>query len=106
MACAHERDIVFPNKKKEEQEKFYNGHLLNSETYIGGRVECLRNGVYREDIPSIFNLDKEAYNLLINNVDSLLDFVIRVECNSNVDEVENYQEVSDQIVERLTYIRD
>ncbi len=35
MAAAYERNIIFPNKKKEDIEKFYQGHLLDSETYIG-----------------------------------------------------------------------
>ena len=47
MAKAYIENIVFPNKKKETLEKFYKGHLLDSETYIGGKVECLASGVYR-----------------------------------------------------------
>ena len=26
------------------------GHLLESETYVGGHVECLQTGIYRNDI--------------------------------------------------------
>ena len=50
MANAYNSNIIFPNKTVEKNEKFYKGHLLDSETYIGGKVECLRNGVYRSDI--------------------------------------------------------
>ena len=35
MAEAYKRNIIFPNKKKENLEKFYKGHLLDSDTYIG-----------------------------------------------------------------------
>jgi len=51
MAMAFRHGIIFPNKKKEDLEKFHNGHLLDSETYIGGKVECLRSGVYRKEFP-------------------------------------------------------
>lgn len=60
MAQAYNRNIIFPNKKLEPVEKFYQGHLLDSETYIGGKVECLRSGIYRSDIDVEFKIDKEC----------------------------------------------
>jgi len=38
----------------------HNGHLLESETYVGGHVECLQTGIYRNDIPLKFRLEPEA----------------------------------------------
>ena len=32
------------------------GHLLDSETYVGGHVEALESGVFRSDIPYRFKL--------------------------------------------------
>lgn len=32
------------------------GHLLDSETYVGGRVEALESGVFRSDIPCGFRM--------------------------------------------------
>lgn len=32
------------------------GHLLDTETYVGGHVEALEAGVFRSDIPSRFKL--------------------------------------------------
>jgi len=61
MASAYRADIIFPNKKKEEPEKFYNGHLLDSETYIGGKVEGLCSGIYRSDFNYRFKFKKETY---------------------------------------------
>ncbi len=30
------------------------GHLLESETYIGGKVEAIESGVFRSDLPLRF----------------------------------------------------
>lgn len=46
-----------------EPEKFYRNHLLDSETYIGGHVECLESGVFRSDLPTHFKLDPLAYQV-------------------------------------------
>ena len=32
------------------------GHLLDSETYVGGHVEAIESGVFRSDIPSRFKM--------------------------------------------------
>ena len=32
------------------------GHVLDSETYVGGHVEALECGVFRSDIPSRFRI--------------------------------------------------
>jgi len=61
MAEAFRMGIIFPNKKKEEPEKFYSGHLLDSETYIGGKVECLLSGVFRMDLKTKFSYSTETY---------------------------------------------
>ena len=44
MVQAKEGNIVCPNKQSDPLESFHNGHLLESETYIGGHVECLEAG--------------------------------------------------------------
>jgi DNA polymerase epsilon subunit 1 len=61
MATAYKGNIIFPNKKKENFENFYQGHLLDNETYVGGKVECLNSGAYRSDLKTKFKLSKEAY---------------------------------------------
>jgi len=45
----------------ENNEKFYKNKLIDTETYIGGHVECLRQGVFRSDFPVEFRLKKEGY---------------------------------------------
>ena len=49
-----------PNKHVDEKEMFYEGHLVESETYVGGHVEALEAGVFRSDINSDFKLDPSA----------------------------------------------
>jgi DNA polymerase epsilon subunit 1 len=61
MAQAFRCNIIFPNKQVEKFEKFYKSHLIDSETYIGGHVECLKTGVYRSDIPVKFRLERQGY---------------------------------------------
>lgn len=60
-AQAYKANVVCPNKNQADPEKFYQNQLLESETYIGGHVECLESGVFRSDIPTSFKLDSLAY---------------------------------------------
>jgi DNA polymerase epsilon subunit 1 len=101
MAQAYQSEIVFPNKKREEAERFHRGHLLDSETYIGGKVECLRSGVYRGDIPERFVFAPQAFTQLIESVDSLLAFYAHEELHCGVEEIANYEELRAQLVAQL-----
>lgn len=56
MARAFSNNIIFPNKKRYREEKYYKGYLIENETYVGGYVECLNNGIYRADIETEFRL--------------------------------------------------
>jgi DNA polymerase epsilon subunit 1 len=84
---------VFPNKQSEKFEKFYQGHLIDSETYIGGHVECLRTGVYRSDIPVKFRLERAGYQNLIDQVEQIMDFALKIELNVNKEDVTNFDEI-------------
>lgn len=75
--------------------------MIESETYIGGHVECLRTGVYRADIPVKFKLEAAAYQDLIDRVEQILDFGLKIEMNVDKAQVTNYDEVRDQIVKQL-----
>jgi DNA polymerase epsilon subunit 1 len=61
MAQAFRGKIIFPNKQSEKFERFHNGKLIDTDTYIGGTVECLQQGVYRSDIPVKFKLEADGY---------------------------------------------
>jgi DNA polymerase epsilon subunit 1 len=108
MAQAFSRTILFPNKQVEEFEKFNSGHLIDSETYIGGHVECLNVGVYRSDIPVKFKLDSEAYQYLIDNIDKYVKFCIEIENGANkqisFDDIENLDEIRSDIRNKLEAI--
>ena len=56
-------NIVCPNKHVGVGEVYYNGHLLDSQTYIGGKVEALESGVFRSDIPTRFKCCPDTYQV-------------------------------------------
>jgi DNA polymerase epsilon subunit 1 len=45
-----------PNRHVEPHASMYEGHLLESETYVGGHVEALEAGVFRSDIAVDFKV--------------------------------------------------
>ena len=56
-------NVVAPNKHTAVYEPMFRGHLLESETYIGGKVEALESGVFRSDLPTQFKLEPAAYQV-------------------------------------------
>ncbi|KAI4322394.1 hypothetical protein L6164_022096 [Bauhinia variegata] len=106
MVQAYKANVICPNKHQSDPEKFYHSHLLESETYIGGHVECLESGVFRSDLPTSFTLEPSAYEQLINNLDRDLQYAIRVEGKMDLESVCNYDEVKNAIIEKLVKLRD
>ncbi|XP_034688144.1 DNA polymerase epsilon catalytic subunit A-like [Vitis riparia] len=101
MVQAYKANVICPNKHQSDPEKFYHNQLLESETYIGGHVECLESGVFRSDLPTSFKLDPSSYEQLIVNLDRDLQYAIRVEGKMDVESVSNYDEVKNAIKEKL-----
>lgn len=56
-------NVICPNKHQDDMEKFHKNRLLESETYIGGHVECLETGVFRSDLPTKFQLHPSAFDV-------------------------------------------
>ncbi|KAL9143406.1 hypothetical protein ABFS82_14G234200 [Erythranthe guttata] len=106
MVEAYKANVICPNKHQSDPEKFYKSKLLESETYIGGHVECLETGVFRSDLPTSFKLDPVAFEQLLDNLDRDLQYAIRVEGKMDLDSVSNYDEVKDAIKEKLMKLRD
>lgn len=79
MVEAYTGNIICPNKQSDPLESFHKGHLLESETYIGGHVECLEAGVFRNDIPVTFQLKPSALQHLIDHIDRDLTFALETE---------------------------
>ncbi|CAJ1979167.1 unnamed protein product [Sphenostylis stenocarpa] len=100
MVQAYKANVICPNKHQSDPEKFYNNHLLESETYIGGHVECLESGVFRSDIPSSFTVEPSAYQQLMDNLDRDLQYAITVEGKMDLESVSNYDEVKNAIMEK------
>ncbi|MCJ1404631.1 DNA polymerase epsilon catalytic subunit [Xylographa trunciseda] len=105
MVQAYQKGIVLPNKHKEPKETFWDGHLLESETYVGGHVESIEAGVFRSDIPVDFAMDTTAVDELIRDLDAALKFSITVEEKKSLGDVTNYEEVKAQIVEKLENLK-
>lgn len=101
MVEAYKGEIVLPNKHKDPPEAFYEGHLLESQTYVGGHVESIEAGVFRSDIPTGFNVDPAAIDELIRDLDHALKFSIEVEEKKSLDDVTNFDEVKARIAEKL-----
>lgn len=106
MVQAYKKNIICPNKQKDESLHFYKGHLLESETYIGGHVECFESGIFREDIPVKFVIEPESYQTLIDDIDETMKFFIEVEAKMKLEDITNYDEVKAKILEQLEAIRD
>ncbi|KAL3628020.1 DNA polymerase epsilon catalytic subunit A [Castilleja foliolosa] len=106
MVQAYQANVICPNKHQSDPEKFYNNQLLESETYIGGHVECLESGVFRSDLPTSFKLDPAAYELLLDNLDRDLQYAIRVEGKMDLESVSNYDDIKNAIREKLLKLRD
>ena len=49
-----------PNRHEEAHGQMYDGHLVASETYVGGHVEALEAGVFRSDIATHFKIEPSA----------------------------------------------
>ncbi|KAH8888486.1 DUF1744-domain-containing protein [Thozetella sp. PMI_491] len=106
MVQAYQKDIVLPNKHVTPKESFWEGHLLDSETYVGGHVESIEAGVFRSDIPVNFAVDTGAVDELIRDLDAALNFSITVEEKKSMDDVTNYDEVREQILARLNLLKE
>lgn len=105
MVQAYKGSIVLPNKHTDPLERFYKGHLLETETYVGGHVESLEAGVFRSDIPAEFEVDSTAVDELLRDLDNALVFSIEVEASKKLEDVTNYDEVKQKITEALMVLK-
>jgi DNA polymerase epsilon subunit 1 len=106
MARAYAAQVFFPNKCTTDPMRKYEGHLMQSETYVGGRVEALQSGIFRSDIPTEFSLSVGHYNAIIDRMPNILNFVLETEMKIRREDVVNYDEIYDEITTNLKSIRD
>lgn len=107
MCQAKDKGIIAPNKNNETAlgKLTEDGHVLESETYIGGHVEALRTGIYRSDLPLEFKIETSAIDDLERTLDETLKFAIEVEGKMSLASVTNYQEVKQSILDELNELR-
>lgn len=107
MKEAYNVNIVFPNKEQAELNKMTeSGHVLDSETYVGGHVEALESGVFRADLPYRFRLDCDMLKKLKSEVRYVLKHALEVEEGIPLTEVLNLDEVVKQIEDALQSLHD
>lgn len=106
MVEAYRGKIIMPNRHEDEYGNMYEGHLLASETYVGGHVEALEAGVFRSDIPTHFKIEPAAVQKLIDELDAALTFCLVEESKASLESVANYDEVKAQIQVALEEMRD
>ncbi|XP_013399576.1 DNA polymerase epsilon catalytic subunit A [Lingula anatina] len=107
MVQAYHANIVFPNKQEQVFNKLSDdGHVLDTETYVGGHVEALESGVFRADIPCRFRMVPEAFQGLIDKVEKTMKHAIEEEEGIPLDTVTNFDEVCAEIIEKLSRLRD
>jgi DNA polymerase epsilon subunit 1 len=78
MVEAFNANVICPNKQVDAGDATFEDnsgrHLLESETYVGGHVECLASGIYRSDLPIKFRLVPDAFQTLIDRLDHTLKY--------------------------------
>ncbi|ETV91373.1 hypothetical protein, variant 2 [Aphanomyces invadans] len=107
MVEAFRGNIICPNKQVSAPfQTFHKNHVVGSETYIGGHVECLESGVFRADLEYHFKVVPSALDHLIQHIDRDLTFALEVELDIPRHEITNYTQVRQEIVEALEMLRD
>lgn len=61
-----------PNRHEDAHLNMFEGHLLASETYVGGHVEALEAGVFRSDISTDFKIVPAAVEEVRRTVRTML----------------------------------
>ncbi|GCB67401.1 hypothetical protein scyTo_0010241, partial [Scyliorhinus torazame] len=107
MVQAFHANIIFPNKQEQVFNKLTSdGHVLDSETYVGGHVEALESGVFRSDIPCRFKMNPAAFDFLLQRVEHTMRHAIEEEEKVPMEQVTNFQEVCDEIKKKLNCLKE
>ncbi|XP_026333322.1 DNA polymerase epsilon catalytic subunit A [Hyposmocoma kahamanoa] len=107
MVQAFHANIVFPNKQVEELNKLTtDGHVLETETYVGGHVEALESGVFRADIKCKFRIVPSAIDKLIESIEKTMKHAIEVEEGIPLELVTNFDDVCAEIRGKLQHMKD
>jgi len=92
MVEARHKNIIFPNKQTGKENRMTDdGHLLNSETYVGGHVEALDCGVFRADIPCKFRLNAATLKTLKEECADTVQHSLQAEMGVAREDVTNFE---------------
>lgn len=105
MVQAYQNEILLPNKHIDPLERFYDGHLLEAETYVGGHVEALEAGVFRSDLPNEFNIDAKMVDELLDDLPHALKFSVETESNAKLEDVTNFDEILETVKAELENLK-
>ncbi|OQV25773.1 DNA polymerase epsilon catalytic subunit A [Hypsibius exemplaris] len=107
MVQAFKANVIFPNKQESVGNKFTaDGHLVESETYVGGHVEALESGIFRADIAMRFRMVPDGVQTLIDNIERTVRHAIVEEEKIELASVTNLPEIVAAITEKLVELRD
>ena len=84
--------ILVPTRKRLSGLEYYNGHIVENLTYVGGHVESLKAGIFRSDFVQSFNVSSQVIELIIQN----FDFILQDYCNHP-----EYLSKKDEYIEEL-----
>ncbi|VWU50294.1 DNA polymerase epsilon catalytic subunit A, putative, partial [Hepatocystis sp. ex Piliocolobus tephrosceles] len=119
MAEAYKKNILFPNKSKPTYNKYFTDNdnkkkfFIYDDSFVGGTVQSLKCGIYRDDLQEFFSLDINTYKYLIQNVENVMDFWIEKDLNKNCKkddekyiykhQILNYEQVKNDIINKLNF---
>ncbi|KAF1744092.1 hypothetical protein MXB_2344 [Myxobolus squamalis] len=107
MTEAFQANIIYPNKQKQDTHKFTkSGHLLESETYVGGHVEAIEAGVFRADLPYYFKINKTTIEQLQEEIAPSLRYTLTNERHVDLSDVTNFNEICNNIHSILENFKD
>ncbi|XP_019956457.2 DNA polymerase epsilon catalytic subunit A [Paralichthys olivaceus] len=107
MVQAFHANIVFPNKQEQVFNKLTDdGHVMDSETYVGGHVEALESGVFRSDIPCRFKMNPAAFDFLLQRVERTMRHAMEEEEKIPLEQITNFNEVCDEIKKKLISLKE
>ncbi|GAW81728.1 DNA polymerase epsilon, catalytic subunit a [Plasmodium gonderi] len=119
MAEAYKKNILFPNKSKPVYNQYFTDfenkkkYFIYDDSFVGGTVQSLKCGIYRDDLKEYFNLDVDAYKHMLNNIDSIIDFWIHKDLNKNnsvndnkyinKNQIINLKKIKSDIINKLNF---
>ncbi|CAH8663835.1 unnamed protein product [Schistosoma haematobium] len=123
MVQAYAANVVFPHKQTDGESgpnnlllsdsgisgKFTeDGHLIDSQTYVGGHVEALEAGVFRADIPVRFRLVPAALEALRADVKRCMSRALQAEIGAEDEDAlfsviakDNFNKICGQVEDTL-----